>query len=446
LTDVTENNFIPLAAVKPAKAVETSMDGPKRIGLFILFLVFGVFGIWAAVAPLEAAAHGPGVVVVKSYSKLIQHLEGGIVSQINAQNGDFVRAGEPILILDDTQSQAQLEIANTQLVALSAIEARLIAERDGLDEVTYPDFLVSGGLNQTEEINAQNQIFSAHGAAYEGAIDVLEQRIEQLHSRSVGLEALRLSKEELAASYADELDDTRVLLSQGFSDKIRLRELERNFASYSGEAAELIANISSTEIQIGETRLEIIQLEREFQNEVAELLGETQTALKDIRERSIALQDIVSRTVVRASEDGVLNGMQAHTVGGVIGAGISIADLVPQSDELIIEARLSPIDIDRVATGQEATIRFSSFGRAEVPRVFGNVTNISADILLDEITGAAYYSARIEVTPESIEDLGDLILIPGMPAEAFVNTGSRTFLQYMLNPITNAITRSFRED
>ncbi|MBL4821480.1 MAG: HlyD family type I secretion periplasmic adaptor subunit [Gammaproteobacteria bacterium] len=422
------------------------MAMPRRIGLTLLFLIFGIFGSWAALAPLDGAAHAPGIVTVKSYKKLIQHLEGGIVSEIAARDGDFVRAGEPILILDATQSQAQLDIANAQLVALAATESRLISERDSLSEVIYPDFLMSAELNATEEMNAQNQIFRAHRAAQEGSIEVLEQRIEQLQSRSVGLEALKTSREELAASYAEEIEDTRALLSQGFSDKTRLRELERNYATYSGEAAELVANISSTGIEVGETRLQILQLDKELQNDVAESLGETQTSLKDIRERITALQDVVRRTVIRAPEDGVLSGMQAHTVGGVIGAGLPIADLVPQSDELIIEANVSPVDIDRIAIGQEATIRFSAFGRSTVPTIFGKLIGISADRIVDEMTGAPYYLARIEVSPEGLEDLGDLVLVPGMPAEAFINTGSRTFLQYMLNPLTNSMARSFRED
>ena len=436
----------PTAEPPAGPAVDTNIAVPKRIGLTILLLVFGGFGGWATIAPLDSAAQAPGIVTVKSYKKLIQHLEGGIVREITAQNGDFVRAGEPIIILDDTQSQAQLDIANAQLVAFAAIESRLVSERDGLTQVVYPDFLLSGELSASAEINAQNHIFQTRRATQEGSIEVLEQRIEQLQSRSVGLEALKASREVLAASYAEEIDDTQVLLSQGFSDKTRLRELQRNHATFQGEAADLTANISSTQIEIGEARLQMLQLENEFQTGVAELLGETQTSLKDVRERITVLQDIVSRTVVRAPEDGVVSNMQVHTIGGVIGPGTHIADLVPQSDELLIEANVSPVDIDRVAVGQDATIRFSSFGRSTVPTIFGTVTGISADRMIDEFTGASYYLARIEVSPEGIEDLGDLVLIPGMPAEAFINTGSRTFLQYLLNPLTNSMARSFRED
>ncbi|MCB1670477.1 MAG: HlyD family type I secretion periplasmic adaptor subunit [Gammaproteobacteria bacterium] len=446
---MAESNAISLATdLKPQSTgpgFTTDIGLPLKVGLGIVFLVFGVFGVWAAVAPLESAAHAPGLVTVESYKKMVQHLEGGIVQEIVARNGDHVAAGDPLLVLDDTQPLAQLEIANSQLASLAAIEARLIAERDGLEEVRYPESLLSLDLDARQEMNAQNSIFAARKASVDGSIEVLEQRIGQLESRAEGLRALKQTREALAASYLEELEDTRELLDQGFSDKLRLRELERNYASAQGDAADLTANISSTEIQIGETRLEILQQQREFQNQVVSELSEVQTRLKDIRERTVALEDIVRRTVIRAPEEGIVNGMQVHTVGGVINPGTPIAEIVPQSDNLIIESKISPNDIDSVRAGQEASIRFSAFGRGSVPTIYGTVISISADRFEDENSGAPYYLARIAVTPQGMEDLGDLSLVPGMPAEAFINTGSRTFLQYLMKPLTNALARSFRE-
>lgn len=423
----------------------TSMDGPKRIGLTIFFLVFGLFGVWAAVAPLNGAAQAVGTVTVRSYKKVVQHLEGGIVGDILVQDGDHVEAGDPLLILDNTQPLAQLEIINGQYIAAKAREARFIAERDQLESVSLPEELDSTSPMVQEEFYAQSQIFNARKEARLGEIEVLEQRIQQLESQLIGLRGLKTSKEQLASSYSDELSDVSELLSQGFSDKNRLRELERSQARLEGEAAELTASIASTEMQIGETRMQILQLNREFRNEVVQSLSETQTNLNDIRERRNALQDIVTRTVVRAPVEGIVNGMQIHTIGGVIGPGTQIADIVPQSDELIVDARVSPIDIDRVAIGQEATVRFSTFG-SSVPTITGEVLNLSADSFLDEATGLSYYRARVEVTEEGMEELGDLTLLPGMPAEVFIATGSRTFLQYLFKPFSNAIARSFNED
>ena len=425
--------------------VDTNMEVPKRVGLTVLFLVFGVFGVWSAVAPLDGAARAPGTVMVKSYSQVVQHLEGGIISEIMVRDGDRVTAGEPLLTIDNTQAQAQLEIANAQFIGLKAREARLMAERDKLDHVSYPTVLDSGINGVRQEIEAQDEIFRSQKAALEGSVDVLEQRIEQLQSKLIGLAALKASKEELAASFSEELADVEALLSQGFSDKQKLRELERAVATLEGEAAELSANISSTEVQIGETRLQIIQTEHEFHNDVVNQLGETQTGLNDSNERVDALGDIVRRTVVRAPVAGIVTGMQFHSVNGVIGPGTPIASIVPQNEELIVEAQVSPNDIDRVALGMEATIRFSAFG-SSVPTITGKLINLSADRLVDEQTGMPYYQSQIEVTEEGRTDLGNLVLLPGMPAEVFITTGSRTFLQYLFKPFTNALARTFIED
>ena len=213
---------------------------------------------------------------------------------------------------------------------------------------------------------------------------------------------------------------------------------------FTGEVAELDSNIASVEIQIGETRLQILQQDKEFRNEVVTELSNTQSSLKDLQERITALEDIVTRTVVRAPEDGIVNGMQYHTPGGVIQPGDPIAEIVPQSEELVIEASMSPLDIDRIQEGQDATIRFSSFG-SSVNDIWA-CHSLSADSLSDPNTGASFYLARIEVTPEGFTELGDLALLPGMPAEVFINTGSRTLLQYLFKPFSNALARSLTED
>lgn len=423
----------------------TSMEAPKRAGLILFALVFGVFGVWASIAPLDGAAFAPGQVTVRSYKKIVQHLEGGIVAEIHARDGDLVNQGDTLLILDDTQARADLEAANARSIGLRVREARLIAERDQLDDIAFPASLSRADSRVREEMDAQVSIFQARKAANEGSIEILEQRIQQLQNQLEGMRAVREAKLLLATSYAEELEDTRTLLDQGFSDINRLRTAERNYASFSGEASELAANISATEVQIGEARLEIIQQRSEFRNAVVTELGDTQTSLKDIAERITALQDVVRRTRVVAPDTGLVNGMQVHTEGGVIGPGAPIAEIVPESDELIIEASVSPMDIDRVSIGQEARIRFSTFG-SKAPTIFGNLLSLSADSRTDERTGATFYLARIQVDPDGMEELGELSLMPGMPAEVFINTGSRTFLQYLFKPLSNAAAHSFNED
>ena len=430
---------------KPTISKSPNFEKSVKIGLFTLFAVFGVFGLWAAFAPLEGAAYAPGTVTVKSYKKTVQHLEGGIVADILVRDGDLVEAGQQILVLDDTQPKSQLELINSQRISLVMREARLLAERDGLPEVIYPSNLEIIDAVVAREMSAQDQVFEARKTANAGRTRILQQRVTQLRNQITGLEAQQAAKESLANSFAEEIADTEKLLSQGFSDKNRLRELERNYASFSGEAAELTANIAAAELQVGETELQIIQQSSDFHNEVVTELSEVQTSINDANERLNAIRDIVSRTSILAPDSGIINGMQIHTIGGVLGPGSPIAEIVPESDDLVIEASVSPIDIDRVAEGQEARIRFSTFG-SRAPTFFGTVLTLSADSLINETTRNPYYLARIQINSESAEDLGELVLLPGMPAEAFINTGSRTFLQYLFKPLSNAVARSFNED
>jgi len=426
-------------------SITTTMDGPKRFGFMLFGVVFGFFGLWATLAPIEGAAFAPGTVVVRSYKKVVQHLEGGIVSQLLVEDGDSVEMGEPLLVLDATQPNSSLEIVRSQYLALKVRESRLIAERDNLDDVDYPSNLGLEDLDLAEEIAAQNEVFWARKRAKEGRIEILDQRIQQLNTQASGMQALKEAKEMLANSFAEEVADTQKLLDQGFSEKTRLREVERNYATFFGEAAELTANIATTQVQIGETELQILQERSEFRNNVVAELSDVQVNIRDSLERLKALRDVVDRTVVVAPDAGVVNGMKVHTVGGVIGPGSPIAEIVPKSDELIIEAGVNPTDIDRVSVGQKSRVRFSTFG-SRAPTIEGTLLSLSADAVPNETIGGSYYLARIEVDPDSLNQLGDMDLIPGMPAEVFINTGSRTFLQYLFKPLSNAAARSFNED
>lgn len=426
--------------------VETDIDAPLRIGLTIAFLVFGVFGVWSLLAPIGSAAHAQGFVSPRSYNKPVQHLEGGIVKEVLVLNGDIVKAGDVLLVMESTRPLSELGILSGQSLSLLAREARLLAERAGANAVTYPEEVLAAGTRGEVEINAQNEIFMTRKAALEGNVAVLKQRISQLHARVEGMEAQRESREELAASFAEEVKQVESLLAEGFESRVHLRELERNHASTSADAAELTANIASTQIQIGETELEIQQQMNNFQTEVAKELSQTQNELKDVRERITTLSDIVARTEVRAQADGVVNGLRVHTPGTVIPPGEVVAEIVPQDDELVVDAHVALQDIDRVAAGQDASIRMPSLNAKRTPSIKGRVLSVSADATVDQRTGTSYYTARITVNEESLAELEDVALVPGMPAEVFIATGSRTFMQYVTKSITDSWARSFRED
>jgi epimerase transport system membrane fusion protein len=426
---------------------EEDLESPKRIGKVITTVVFGVFGLWASLYPIDGAIHAGGQVVVETYRKPIQHLEGGIVKEVLVRDGSVVAEGEPLIIMDNTQSLSQLEILRVQELATLALEARLIAERDALDAVQYPAALTtSTSASATIEMSAQTQIFNARKTYLRGETEVLQQRVEQLMTRAEGLEALKASKLELVESFGAEISDFKALLAEGFADKLRLRELERNHSAITGEIADLTANIASTQVQAGEARLQILQLRNQGLTEIVNLLSEAQTKLKDMQERIIALEDIVRRTEIRSPASGIINNLQVHSPAAVIPPGAIIAEVVPQSDNLLVEARISPIDIDRVFVGQPASIRMSALNARRVPTLDGKVLTVSADAVPDRATNTSFYLARLQLDPDSFEKLYGASLVPGMPAEVFISTGSRTFFQYVLKPLTDSMARAFRED
>ena len=422
----------------------------RRLGLVIVAAVFGGLGTWAAVAPLDSAAIGRGVITVDNYRKTVQHLEGGIVRAIHVRDGDSVERGQVLVTLDDTQARAQLELQRGQYLIALAREARLVAQRDGLDRAPYPKALLQAAddARVREAIQVQNQTLRARRTALEGEIGLYGRQVESLGAKVRGLQAQLHSQQQLATSYSGELADFEALLKEGYAERQKVRELERSLASSEGQRGQLMAEIAATETQIGETRLKIVQLRNDFQREVAKELAEVQTDLFGLREKLHSLQATVERTVVRTPDQGTVLGLTVHTVGAVIQPGGRMMDIVPQQEKLIVEAQMSPLDIDRLHAGQAAELRFSSFKSRETPKIDGKLIKVSADSLIDEKEKQPYYLARIEVTPDGLAALAryKLELLPGMPCEVLVNTGSRTALQYLLAPLRNTVARSFKED
>jgi len=423
-------------------------DKPVRwIGLIVLVSTLGVFGVWSFLAPIDGAAMASGFVTVKSHRKTVQHLDGGIVSQLLVKDGDIVNQDDLLLTLDGTENKAQLEIARGQYISLTAQVARLEAERDGLDQIAYPDALADlSDPRISEARKTEDQLFTARKNAHEGEMAVLKQREGQLNSKISGLSGQRKSKQELVGSYKEEAQDLRELLAEGFADKQRLRDIERNYTANNGEISALSAEIASAQIQIGETKLEILQLEKKFQEEVTAKLSEAQSDLYDVTQRMMATRDKVVRIDIKAPVSGRVMGLSMHTIGGVILPGHPILDIVPQKEELIVEAQVSPLDIDRVSIGLVAEVRFTAFKQALTPVIEGKVINLSADRLVEEKTGTPYYQAQVELTPESYEKMKHLELVPGMPVEVLIKTGERTLFEYLTKPISNAFARSFIED
>ncbi|WP_416310509.1 HlyD family type I secretion periplasmic adaptor subunit [Pseudomonas sp. W03] len=436
----------------PSRQIESFADLPisdrkiRRLGLAIVGVTFGLFGTWAAFAPLDGAVYAPGVVTVQTYRKTVQHLEGGIVKEVLVHDGDIVKRDDPLIVLDDAQLRFEYEMTRSQLIAAKAMEARLKAERDALPAIDFGEIADLASTRGREARQSETQVFNARQGSRQGQIAVLRERIGQLNQQIGGLEAVIDAKLQLEKSYSGEISELSDLLKQGFVDKQRLVEQERKLGMLKSEVADHRATINRARLQINETQLQILQVDKDFNSEVAKQLAEVQTKIYDLREKSSSLEDRLSRIVIRAPESGMVIGMTVHTVGGVVHPGTPLLDIVPSISELIIEAQVPPVDIDRIAIGKRADIRFSAFNAATTPVIEGEVASVSADRLVNEKSGTPYYLARVRVTEHGVRTLGERKLVPGMPADVLIITGQRTLLQYLMQPARNALAQSMIEE
>ena len=427
--------------------VKTGDTFYRIVGLVIIVLCFGLFGSWAALAPLERAAFAPGTVKVASNKKTVQHLEGGKVKRILVQDGEAVRAGDLLVELDSSQLVAQLDVFTHQLMQAKIIARRLLAEQQQKLVIDVNAIALPANDLRTQVMLANQQdLLIARSTAMSGRVNVLQQRIRQLQSNRSGLMEQNSTTSMLLASYKSDLSDQNELLKEGYAQISRVRDLERSISSLNGDVAKVNSSINALDMQVNETQLNITQLGKDHTAEVAQQLAETDMAINELQEKNSILAEKISRTLILAPVTGNVLNMTLHTVGGVVAQGRPILDIVPYQDRLIVEAQIAINDIDSVALGSKADIRFSVFNEVKATVIEGQVEYISADRLVSENGGYPYYLARLAVTEQGMIALEGHTLIPGMPAEVLINTGTRTLLQYLLQPALEAYSRSFIEE
>lgn len=431
------------------------IDTVRRIwrNLAAALLIVALFGgsatAWSIYVPLEGAVVASGTVVVESNLRKVQHPTGGVVSVLNVREGQWVEAGAVVVRLDDTVTRANLGIVLNELTALRARLARLQGERDGRAEPIFPPDLRERADREpeiAEMLEGERSLFRARAGARNGQKQQLREQIEQLREQIGGLNEQMAALTKQLPIVRDELDELSDLRARGLAQKPRITSLQRELLGKEGTVGEIKARVAQSLGKIAETELQILQLDRDLANEVAKEIRDTEVKLTELGERRTASEDQLRRIDIRAPISGTVHQLSVHTVGGVISASEPIMLVVPTADTLIVEARINPADIDQLQIGQETRIRFTAFNRRTTPEIVGAVFRIAGDLVQDQHTGVAYYTAGIKVEPGEMARLRVLKLLPGMPAEVYIKTGDRTFASYVVRPLLDSMQRALKEE
>jgi HlyD family secretion protein len=422
------------------------------VGLTLTVLLIGGIGGWATNAQLAGAVIASGTIVVESNVKKVQHPTGGVVGEILVKEGSEVQEGQIVLRLDDTVTKSALGAVRSQLDEQMAREARLQAERDDDDAIAFPGQL-TGRINDisvASAISGEEKLFQSRKTARTGQRAQLRERVAQLNQEISGLSAQQGAKESELELIGKELVGVAQLYQKNLVSISRYTQLQRDQTRLEGERGQIIADIARARGKISETELQIIQIDRDFLSEVLKDLREAQGKIAELKERVTGAEDQLKRVDLRAPQAGTVHELAAHTIGGVIGERETVMQIVPRADELVVEAKVAPLDIDQVASGAEAAIRIMAGNQRTTPTITGRVTRVSADITKDQQQNSvqpaqAYYIVRVTLPAGEVARLGEIRLVPGMPAEVFIQTHERTALQYLLKPLQEQIARTFRE-
>ncbi len=425
-----------------------SMRYYQMLGLLGLVIVAGGLGAWASLTSIQGAIIAQGVTTVESSSKKIQHREGGIVKTINIKEGQRVREGDVLIELDETEIKSQLAIFEGLLLEQMAQSARLKALRDGAEKINFPAELIERKSEKAVEeiISGQIKLFMALKATSVGRRNQLEERVAQLDKQIIGQQSQLVARRDQFKLISDELTSLEGLLKKGLVPVSRVLALKRERSNLGGQEGELISNIAQTRSRISETKLQIIQLEDEDRGKVLGELRQVETELTQNRERRIATAAKLRRTSILAPRAGYVLQLAVHTIGGVVGPGEVIMLIVPELDDIIVEARVNPQDIDQIFLNQNARVLFSAFNMRTTPEISATVTHVGADLTQQDAQTPPYYAIKLKMTKEDLTKLGDNKLIPGMPAETFIQTRNRTPMSYLIQPLRDQIMRAFREE
>ncbi len=422
---------------------------PIRIGLGIVIIFIGGFATWSSLAPINSAAIASGQLVVDFNRKTIQHFEGGIIESIQVKEGQAVVRGEPLLVLRNIDAKAQKELITNQLITAKAVAHRLQTERDngaGLDfSEIKKQFLKDN--NQDAILKTQTDLFNARKKAFNSKTNIFLKRIDQLNDEIKGLNAQKVSINKQIGLISKELKMTKKLVRSQNAPVTHQLELEKQLAELDGRDGDIKSQIAKAGQSISQTQLEIINLDNDTKNEILAELQDIEIKISDLREQLTSAKDVLKRTIIKSPISGIVMNIKYHTIGAVVQPAADILNIVPQDDQIIVEAKIKPEDIDAVYEGLTAKVQLSAYKDKKVPKISGTLLSLSADALIDEMTGISYFLARVQLAENEISQLKTNVkLNPGMPAQVFIITGSRTLIDYLIAPIKDATFKAFREN
>ncbi|HJU70320.1 MAG TPA: HlyD family type I secretion periplasmic adaptor subunit [Paucimonas sp.] len=429
-------------------AVNTDATSHARLGWLIVLAGVGGFLLWASFAPLDKGVPVNGTVMVSTNRKAIQHQTGGTVDDILVKDGDVVKAGQVLVRMNEVQVKSAAEMTRGQYFSARAAEARLIAERDGKKTIVFPPELESmkNDPRIASNISLQSQLFSSRQLAIQNDLAATDENIAGLKAQVHGLQESRDTQKIQQAILKEQLDDLRDLAKEGYVARNRVLDLERTYAQVNGAISENIGNIGRTQRQIAELTLRRVQRQQEYQKEVRTQLADVQKEATALQSRLISQDFDLANVQVKAPVDGTVVALNIFTRGGVVPPGFRMMDIVPSDDPLVIEGQVPVNLIDKVHPGLKVELNFSAFNRNQTPQVPGIVTQVSADRMVEEKTGAPYYKLKAQVAPEGMKMISHLQVRPGMPVEAFVKTGERTMMSYLLKPLFDRANTALREE
>lgn len=418
------------------------------MGYAIIFVMFGVFGSWAAVAKLDSAVFAPGTISLEGNRKVVQHLEGGIVAEILVQEADTVSEGDILLRLSDVEARSNLDVITTRLDVAKVTEARLLAERELADTIVLPnDLRKADSATIQSSFKDQVDLFQDRRSILKSRTDILTVRVEQTNTQIEGLELQKSALERRLVNFNEMIERMRSGQEKGLIQTNILSQREDDLIQIEASLGRVISEIAQAKNSINETYFEKIQVEQEYKERANSELEKVRAEIAELEQRAKIVEDVLTRTDIRAPGSGTIQDLKVHTVGSVIQAGQVLMELVPEDEELLINARVSPRDIDNVAPGLQTEVRFTAFKTKLTPIMLGQVQSVSNDVITPENPQEMpYYLARIEVIEEDIPEEISGRLTPGMPADVIITTGERTVANYIVSPLMDAVRKSMIEE